>query len=380
MKSPSHIAVNTRFLLEGKLEGIGRFTEESLRKLVLDHPDVRFSFLFDRPFSKRFLFAPNVIGLVLNPPARHPFLWFVWFEWSVAGWLRANRPDVFLSTDGFGVLNTSLPQMIVFHDLAFEHYPDQIPALASWYYRFFSPRYAEKANSLAAVSEATADDLSRLYKIKKEKIYIACNAVASEFKTREEDEKQRIRAKLTGGLPYFIFIGALHPRKNIEGILLAYEEFRNETGLPHKLLLAGRWAWKSEKIRNRCLNSPYHNDIIVSGHADTQDIAAWLAAAEALVYPSFFEGFGIPLLEAMQSGVPVITSDVSSMPEVAGGAAVLCDPKDYMSISYAMKRLSMDQGLRADMIKKGLERVKNYSWEKSAKALWEGLKAAVNLQ
>lgn len=380
MKSPKHIAVNTRFLLEGKLEGIGRFTEESLKRLVLDHPDVRFTFLFDRAFSQRFLFGPNVSGVILNPPARHPLLWFIWFECSVAGWLRKNNPDVFLSTDGFGVLNTRVPQMVVFHDLAFEHYPDQIPVLASAYYRYFSPRFASKANSIAAVSEATATDLCKSYGVGRDKIYIVCNAAATEFRWREEEEKERIRAELTDGIPYFIFIGALHPRKNIEGLLLAYEQFRKETALPHKLLLAGRWAWKSEKIRSRWLNSPYSRDIIVSGHTETKELARWLAAAEALVYPSFFEGFGIPLLEAMQCGVPVITSNVSSMPEVAGEAALLCDPKDYKTINSAMGQLASDSALHRRLVEAGLERVKNYSWERSSSALWEGLLAAINRQ
>jgi glycosyltransferase involved in cell wall biosynthesis len=380
LKLPKHIAVNTRFLLEGKLEGIGRFTEESLRRLVLDHPDVRFTFLFDRPFSQRFLFAANVSGVVLNPPARHPLLWFIWFECSVAGWLSKNKPDVFLSTDGFGILNTKVPQLVVFHDLAFEHYPDQIPYLASAYYRYFTPRYARKANAIAAVSDATAKDICQTYGVSREKIYLSCNAAAAEFKVIAENEKQRMREAIAGGSPYFIFIGALHPRKNIEGLLRAYEVFRKETALPHKLLLAGRWAWKSEKIRSLWLSSPFHEDIIVSGHTETKELAAWLAASEALVYPSFFEGFGIPLLEAMQSGVPVITSNVSSMPEVAGEAALLCEPDNYISIFNSMKLIASDTAMRSRLIQAGLERVKNYSWERASIALWEGLQAAINRQ
>ena len=136
------IAVNTRFLLPGdQLEGIGRFTYETVRRLVQQHPEHTFHFLFDRPFDRRYLFGPHVVPHVLRPPARHPLLFVAWFEGAVAAWLHRHRPAAFLSTDGFTTLRTRVPRVTVVHDLAFEHYPQDVGRLMRQYYHFFFPRF-----------------------------------------------------------------------------------------------------------------------------------------------------------------------------------------------------------------------------------------------
>jgi len=134
--TPTNVAVNVRFLLPGgRLEGIGKFSFEVLRNMVRDHPGCTFHFLFDRPYDERYRFADNVVPHVLHPPARHPALWLAWFEGAVALWLARVRPDVFLSLDGFTSLATRVPRVTVFHDLAFEHFPDDVGRLPQLYYR-----------------------------------------------------------------------------------------------------------------------------------------------------------------------------------------------------------------------------------------------------
>ena len=152
------IAVNTRFLLKDKLEGIGWFTYESVKRMVLAHPEHEFHFLFDRNFSEEFIFAKNVVPHVLFPPARHPFLWYAWFEYAVPSALRKIKPDVFLSTDGYLSLSAKTPQVLVIHDLAFEHFNNHVDWLTLKYYKYFVPKFARGANRIAAVSSFTKAD------------------------------------------------------------------------------------------------------------------------------------------------------------------------------------------------------------------------------
>ena len=139
------IAVNTRFLLPNKLEGIGRFTLEVLRRMVNSHPEHEFYFFFDRKYDPSFVLSENVIPIILFPPARHPFLFYWWFEWSVARALKKHNIDVFLSTDNFCSLNTKVPTVLVTHDLAFAHFPEQVGFLQRKYYQYFTPRFLAKA-------------------------------------------------------------------------------------------------------------------------------------------------------------------------------------------------------------------------------------------
>ena len=147
------IAVNTRLLLKNKLEGIGWFTYESLKRIVLSHPEHDFYFIFDRKYDDEFVFAKNVTPIVVGPPARHPLLHFIWYEISIPRVLKRINPDVFISPDAFLSLSSKYPDLIVIHDLNFEHFPEYMPWLWRSYYRYFTPRYAKKAKRIATVSE-----------------------------------------------------------------------------------------------------------------------------------------------------------------------------------------------------------------------------------
>ena len=159
---PIHIAVNTRLLLPGKLDGIGWFTYHTLQKITADHPEVSFTFLFDRPWSQEFIFGKNVHPAALFPQARHPFLYYWWFQYSVPSALRKLNADLFLSPDGYLSLRTDVPQLAVIHDLNFEHYPGDLPALTSRYYRHFFPKFARKADRKSTRLNSSHIPLSRM--------------------------------------------------------------------------------------------------------------------------------------------------------------------------------------------------------------------------
>jgi glycosyltransferase involved in cell wall biosynthesis len=363
------ILVNARFLLPGKLEGIGWYSHEILRRLVKLLPDTQFVFLFDRQFSPEFVYAENVLPVVAGPQARHPVLWYWWFEHTVPAILKRHHAAVFFSPDGYGSLHAPCPQVVTIHDLAFEHYPQQVPALVRQYYRYFTPRYIEKADTVLAVSHATRSDIINQYGTPDKKIQVWHNGCNGGFVPLTNEEKEIVRGTVTRGKPYFIFVSALHPRKNVVGVLRAFEAFKAKHGTPHQLVIAGRRAWGNAEMEQVYAGMRYASDIIFSGHLDRQALSRSLAAAEALIYPSFFEGFGLPLVEAMYCEVPIITSNVSSMPEVAGDAALLIAPEDPMAIANAMTRIVFEKGLKENLQEAARNRRGQFSWDRSAEGL-----------
>ena len=240
---PLHVAVNARFLLPGlELEGIGRFSYETLRRLVAEHPAVTFHFLFDRAYDPRYVFGPNVVPHVLAPPARHPLLWVAWFEGAVALWLARHRPAAFLSPDGFTTLSTRVPRVTVLHDLAFEHHPRDVGPLVRGYYRFFTPRFARASARLVAVSEATKADIVRTYGVAPGRISVAGNAPAEGFGPAPAAAQREVRRRFSHGQPYFLFVGALQPRKNLGNLLRAFDAFKAAAGPAAANLARFSWA------------------------------------------------------------------------------------------------------------------------------------------
>lgn len=368
------IAINVRFLLSGKMEGIGWYTYETVRRMVEAHPEHEFHFLFDRKWSEEFIFADNVIPHRVNPPARHPYLWYWWFEKAVPGQLKKIKPDVFFSPDGFMSLHTEVPTLMVMHDLAFEHFPKHVPKLVRRYYQYFSPRYARKAARIAAVSQATKDDIVAHYNIDPDKIMVAHNGVREDFQPMSAREKEDFRHEKTKGRPYLFFVGAMHPRKNIPRLIEAYTAFRHQVKGDPLLLLTGRMAWMTADIKKAYDASEFKEDIVFTGHLDSQELAKYTAAASIICYLSLFEGFGVPVLEAMQAEVPLLCSNVSSIPEVAGDAALYADPHDLDAMTEGMITLWNDHELAAELVDNGRRQRQHFSWDATAGKLWSAIK------
>lgn len=367
------IAVNTRLLLKGKLEGIGWFTAQTLERIVKDHPEHEFIFFFDRPYDPQFVFAPNVTPVVVHPQARHPILYYAWFEWSIPFLLRKYKADLFLSTDGYMSLSTKVPTLLVIHDLAFVHYPEHYVPTHRFYWRHYSPLFAKKATRIATVSTYTKEDISRNYGIDPEKIDVVYNGAHNEYRPLTHSEREEVKAKYADGSEYFVFAGALHPRKNVVNLLKAFISFKKRQKTNMKLVIVGRFAWKYEAVAEMRYTMPYKEDVKWVGYMNVDELSKVIGGAYALVYASLFEGFGIPILEAYQCNVPAITSNTSSMPEVAGDAALLVDPTDPEDIANKMHLLYKDEALRARLIANAPAQVKKFNWQASANKLWASL-------
>lgn len=371
------IAVNTRFLLKNKLEGFGWFTFETLRRIVAAHPEDEFIFFFDRPYDESYVFGKNVTPIVLFPPARHPFLFIWWYEWSVARALKKYKPDIFLSTDNFCSLRTDVPTYLILHDVGWAH-PDAratLPWLVFQYYQFFAPRFLKKADTIICVSEFVRQDALRYYPfLNPEKILVCHNGCRTDFKPLSEDEKTAVKAKYTEGGPFFTFVGAVHPRKNVHRLIEAFSEMKKRTQLPHKLVIVGRFAWQTGDVKTAFDQSDFAKDIIFTGYVADEEVPRIVGAATAVTYISLAEGFGIPILEAMHCDVPVVTSNTTSMPEVAGDAAILVNPLSVSEMTDALVNLAINADLCKDLVEKGRIQREKFSWDKTATVLYDILK------
>ena len=367
------IAINTRFLLKDRLEGIGWFTYETIRRLVEWHPEHKFLFFFDRPFDKKFIFADNVKPVVLFPPARHPFLFYIWFEFAVSKALKKYKADVFISTDGFLSLSTKVPTLLVIHDLAHVHFPNQVKFWEQQYYQHFMPKFAQKAARIATVSEYSKQDIHQQYQIPLEKIDVVYNGVRKDFKPLDSLTKTAIKAKYSHGQDYFFYIGAVHPRKNIHRLITAFDQFKQATNAPIKLLIAGRFAWQTGVVKDAYDQANFKEDIEFLNYVADEEVPLLMGSALGFVYVSLFEGFGIPLVEAMSCEVPIITANVSSMPEVVGEAGLKVNPNSVEAIKNGMMELYENEAKRNNLIESGKIQKNKFSWEKSAQKLTKSL-------
>lgn len=348
------------------MEGFGQYTLEITQRICKNHPQHQFYLFFDREYDPKYVFAENVIPIVLFPPTRHPFLYVLWLEFSLKRALRKHKIDLFWSPDGFCSLGSNVPQIATIHDLNFEHNPKDLPWLVSNYFRHYFPRFARKARKIITVSEYSKNDIHETYGILKEKIKVIYNGSNEAYKPIQTDEQREIRLKYTDGNPFFLFVGSLHPRKNVKRLIEAFEIVAKQN-VDIRLVIVGSAMWKDEKLP---ISSELQHRIIFTGHLGKIELTKIMASALALTYIPYFEGFGIPLVEAMRCGTPILAANATCLPEVAGDAAIYCDPFNIQDIANGMLRLLENEDLRKELSEKSIYRSQQFSWEKAAEEVW----------
>ncbi len=371
------IAVNTIFLQKDKLEGYGYFVQEIFSRLAKDHPEHEFIFAFDRPFDERFIFSPNITPIIVSPKARQAISFRYWYDIKLPLALRSFNPDIIVQPYGFCSLNTNTPQLLVLHDLAFRHYPQFIPAWHLFYYRFFTPRFLRKATRIATVSEFSKNDIIQQYGTAAEKIDVVYSAAKPVFQPASYEIQQEVKTIHADGKEYFLFMGGMQPRKNLLNVLKAFSLFKKRQQSNMKLLVAGGSVRHDNRLFEKIKTYKHREDVVLMDYLPEEELAKITASAYAMLFPSFFEGFGVPVVEAMQCGVPVITTEKSSMAEIGTDALLYADPNNPDTIAQQMMAVYKDESLRNELIKKGKSQAAHFSWERSAELLWESILNAV---
>lgn len=373
------IAVTAIFLQKDRLDGQGHYAGEMLGRLATKHPEHEFIFLFDRPYDNEFIFSKNITPVVVGPATRHAFAAKYWYDVKAPLALRKFKPDCWLQPFGFCSLSSSIPQVLIVPDLAFLHHPGFFAWHQRWFYKTFTGRFLRKAAAVVTLSEFSKEDINARYPISAQKISVIPGAAGEIFRPMDWQEKQDVKTTHAGGTEYFLCTGGFHPRKNLLNLLRAFSLFKKWQHSNMKLLIAGRFTGQYEALLEKLKTYKYRNDVILTGCLPHAELAKLTAGAYALVYPSWFEGFGLPIAEAMRAGVPVITSDTSAMPETGGEAALYAAPADADAIAKHMLRLYRDETFRSRLVDTGTAQAERFNWDRSAAALWE-LMATVSKQ
>jgi glycosyltransferase involved in cell wall biosynthesis len=367
------IAVNTRLLLKNRLEGIGWFSFETLKRITSKHPEHTFLFLFDRPYDPGFIFGDNIIPLVIAPRTRHPLLWYTWFEWSLPRILRKHGASLFFSPDGYMPLRLKIPSLIAIHDINFHHRPEDLPPLSRLYYRKYFPQFASHADRIVTVSEYSRKDIANSYGISPDKIDVVYNGVNQAFNPIKQEIIARVRNDYTGGMPYYVFVGSFHPRKNLARLMIAFDLFRDQSPGTYKLVIVGEKMFMTGDMDKTYAKLKHKEDIVFTGRLSPEKLCDVMGAASGLTFVPLFEGFGIPLLEAMNCDIPILTSNVTSLPEIAGKAAIYCDPLDIQDIAKGMMSLATQPDLQKALVSEGRIRRESFSWDLTADKVWGSL-------
>lgn len=372
------IAINCWVLRNKNLDGIGYYTINSVKEIIKSHPEVRFQILCDKNFTETYFDFPNVSKHPIFPALRHPFLYVFYIQIVMSIFLRRHRPNVLVSMDGFISLFSSTKQLPVIYDINFEHQPEGLKFWNRIYFRFFFKRFVKKADRIATISEYSKTDISEFYKIDKGKIDNVSAGINANFGLLDDEKIKQVRKKWSEEKPYFFFVGSMHPRKNIGKLIQAFSIFKRQSDANYKLLLAGSILWSAGEIKDAYEASEFKQDIVFTGRLSDQELQDVLGACFALSFVPLFEGFGLPVVEAMQSGVPVICSNVTSLPEVAGDAALLVDPLNVDAIAGCMKLLYHDNDLRSELVAKGFVQKEKFSWPRTGSLLWKSIKELTN--
>ena len=371
---PSGVGVYTLNLIKG----LDQLQESENFKL-----DIYFQPTFKNWLSRNFspnelikTYSPHCLPIpvtVTNALMKFPNPLLAYFSRSL------DRPDIVHGTDHFVYPNPKSRNIMTIHDLTFVKYPDYVPTIVKTYLDRIK-NCLKFTDAIITFSENTKRDLVELLKIDPDKIYITYQASRyhKDYLTDQQIADLKISISYDFNKPYFLFVSTLEPRKNVIGLIDAFNYLKQNYKIEHQLVLIGQTGWKYQPILEAINQSPYRAEIHHLNYLTDDLVALFYSQAEAFIYPSFYEGFGLPVLEAMTLGAPVITSNTSSLPEVTGDSALLINPNHSMELADAMLNLIRDRVLRDNLIVKGKEQASKFSWEKTAQVTLNVYRSVLN--
>ncbi|MCK5084589.1 MAG: glycosyltransferase family 4 protein [Candidatus Pacebacteria bacterium] len=378
------IGIDIRMLAQGTRSGIEEYTINLLSNMISLDNNIEYK-LFYNGYKKTeleydFLKLSNVQLKEFKIPNRILDASFQFLNYPKIDKML-EKVDVFFSPHIFSSsLSKKCRTITTFHDLSFESYPEFYSTGKNYWHFLMNPRkQARKADQIIAVSKSTKDDLINIYNIKPEKIKVIYSGIDQESRIKNQESRiSKIKKRYNLPDRYILYLGTLEPRKNIIGLIKAFEILNSRFKIPDskfQLIIAGSKGWLYNDIFKTVENSPVKNDIVFTGFVDNKDKSALYSLADLFVYPSFYEGFGFPPLEAMAAGTPVVTSNFSSLPEAVGDAAIMVNPYNLDELAKGMEMVLTDEKLKNILIERGLEQIKKFSWQKCAR---ETLKFMLN--
>lgn len=366
------VGIDIRFLGEGKRTGVEEYAINLLHNMFRTGDQHNFKLFANyrrgtNKFINQFGTYPNVTIYRFRHSNKLINLSFAFLQIPKIDKMIKGCEVFFYPNIIFGAVSEKCPVVTTFHDLSFDLHPEFLSLKKRFWHRLVDPqRQANASARILAVSESTKADLISLYGIPPGKIQVVHSGITVP-PAELEDQAKSIRRKYKLPDNFVLFFGTLEPRKNVIGALKAFEYLKKHGKINEQLVIAGSPGWLDKTFWQALAKSPQRDEIKTIGFVDQRDKLALFSLAEILVFPSFYEGFGFPPLEAMSVGTPVVTSSVSSLPEVVKDSAVLVNPYNVRDIAAAVENLVNDPVLRAKMIYRGWRRVQDFSWEKTAR-------------
>jgi glycosyltransferase involved in cell wall biosynthesis len=346
--------------------GLGRYAQELLLALAVTDGQNEYVVFYNNPATARVDPTLERFPKITTPLSYKPWR----LSAMLAHFARIPQDPLFPGVDLFHATDHLLPyfrrikSVFTLHDLIFLFHPETHKPLNRWFLTLMMPRFLRAADAVIAVSECTKRDAVRFYGIPEEKITVIYEGVNPRFRLASPEAIAAVRARY--GLPehFILYVGTIEPRKNLTALLEAFHHLLATHDL--RLVFVGKKGWLYEGFFRRLRELGLEDRVIFTGYVPDEDLPAIYSAADLFVFPSLYEGFGLPVLEAMACGTPVVCSNTSSLPEVAGDAALLVDPADVRALAGAMERVLTDETLRADLQARGLEQARRFSWARAA--------------
>lgn len=361
------VGVDIRVLLDKNYSGVASFTYNLLKNIIKKDEPGAYCFFYNS-FKKSKM--PEFIPEDKIISTRYPNKIFNYFLQKKLSYPRLDKVvggvDIFYSPHiNFSSFSGKSKNAITIHDLSFLRYPEFFSKRKNfWHQAINIKKNIKKFNKIIAVSHNTKNDIIELLNVSPEKIEVIYPGLP-EFSFSKIFSSNYLKKKYNIDRDYILYLGTIEPRKNISGLISAYNLLR-ENGHNFLLVLAGAWGWKTSEIRKKWKKSPYKDDIRFISYIEDESKPLLYEKARLFIYPSFYEGFGFPPLEAMNFSLPVIASNTSSLPEVLGDGALLVNPDKSEEIYLAMKNVLIDEDLRRGLIERGRARVAEFNWDKTA--------------
>lgn len=362
------IAINTLAMKSFK-HGMGRYTGSLVNALL--KIDTRNQYLlYVSNLNAKYFEVKDNSQVKLKFVTSNRALRLLWEQTFLPWDLRKEKVDIFFGPAFTVPLFRTCKQVVAILDLTWFKHREKHIWIKQLYFRTLMPLSVRQTEKVIVISKSTKKDLVEILKVPGDKIAVTYLGASSAFRVVEDQkELSGIRTKYNLPRQFILFIGVLEPRKNIPGLIKAFSRLKKDCYLSCKLVIGGgrSYGWKNKEIFQVIEDLGLDKEIILTDFIPEKDLPALYNLADLFVLPSFYEGFGLPILEAQACGCPVITSNISSMPEVGGDAALFVDPDDIKELAEAMRKILTGDKLKAEMIKKGFENLKRFSWEKAAR-------------